>query len=114
MCEHGEKADYALTVGITGAATDDAKVPRTSYHATGELPCSMGDAAPAGAEVRRRHRELRWRCDGEGHQGRRHVVRGGQRPRALPGSRGSDLWWPIVRSARTRNCVEIVSGRIST
>jgi hypothetical protein len=50
-----ETANYTLTVGITGAAADsglgaapssDAKVPGTRYHATGTVPCSMGDAAP--------------------------------------------------------------------
>jgi hypothetical protein len=45
-----EKADYTLTVGITGAATGDAKVSGTSYHATGKVPCSMGDAAPGSAQ----------------------------------------------------------------
>lgn len=41
-----EKADYTLTVGITGAASVDAKVAGTEYHATGTVPCSMGAAAP--------------------------------------------------------------------
>lgn len=50
-----EKANYTLTVGITGKAaapalgsapSSDAKVPGTPYHATGPVPCSMGDAAP--------------------------------------------------------------------
>lgn len=41
-----EKADYTLTVGITGGArADDAKVKGTPYHATGTVPCAMGDAA---------------------------------------------------------------------
>lgn len=35
-----ETANYTLTVGITGSA--DAKVPGTSYHATGMVPCSVG------------------------------------------------------------------------
>lgn len=47
-----EAATYLLTVGITGSASDtarakplmwDAKVKGTPYHATGTVPCSMGD-----------------------------------------------------------------------
>jgi hypothetical protein len=50
-----ETADYTLTVGITGnavpsvlgkAPSSDAKVPGTPYHATGQVPCSMGNAPP--------------------------------------------------------------------
>jgi hypothetical protein len=59
-----EKANYTLTVGVTGspsaaaaapmtaplgkAPPGDAKVKGTPYHATGTVPCSMGDA-PAGS-----------------------------------------------------------------
>ncbi len=49
-----ETADYTLTVGITGSPTltqalgsapaTDAKVKGTPYHATGQVPCAMGDA----------------------------------------------------------------------
>ncbi len=49
-----ETANYTLTVGITGSATvspalgaappGDAKVNGTPYHATGQVPCSMGSA----------------------------------------------------------------------
>ena len=35
-----ERANYTLTVGITGSA--DAKVAGTPYHATGMVPCSVG------------------------------------------------------------------------
>jgi hypothetical protein len=35
-----ETAKYTLTMGITGSA--DAKVAGTPYHATGEVPCSVG------------------------------------------------------------------------
>lgn len=35
-----EKANYTLTVGISGST--DAKVAGTSYHATGKVPCSVG------------------------------------------------------------------------
>jgi len=35
-----EKANYTLTVGITGSP--DAKVAGTPYHATGTVPCSVG------------------------------------------------------------------------
>jgi hypothetical protein len=35
-----ERANYTLTVGITGSA--DAKVAGTPYHATGKVPCSIG------------------------------------------------------------------------
>ncbi len=39
----GVQADYTLRVGITGAAAPgDAKVAGTAFHATGQLPCSMG------------------------------------------------------------------------
>ena len=44
-----ESANYTLTVGITGAASaasGDAKVAGTPYHATGSLPCAMGNAPP--------------------------------------------------------------------
>ncbi len=50
-----ETANYTLTVGITGSAVaspalgaapaSDAKVKGTPYHATGQLPCSLGSAA---------------------------------------------------------------------
>jgi len=51
-----ESASYALTVGVTGSAgaaapsalgqapASDAKVKGTPYHATGPLPCAMGNA----------------------------------------------------------------------
>ncbi len=57
-----ESARYTLTVGITGAATGaaasalgaapagDAKVKGTPYHATGQVPCSLGEAAAASAQ----------------------------------------------------------------
>jgi hypothetical protein len=35
-----ERANYTLTVGVTGSA--DAKVAGTPYHATGMVPCSVG------------------------------------------------------------------------
>lgn len=39
----GVRADYKLNVGITGAAASgDAKVAGTKFHATGQLPCTMG------------------------------------------------------------------------
>jgi hypothetical protein len=55
-----ETANYALTVGIRGSATPspaalgaapagDAKVKGTPYHATGQVPCSMGNA-PEGSQ----------------------------------------------------------------
>lgn len=54
-----EAADYTLTVGITGSAASssaseaapagDAKVEGTPYHATGQVPCSMG-SAPEGSQ----------------------------------------------------------------
>ena len=52
-----ESASYTLTVGVTGSAAaavpsalgkapaGDAKVKGTPYHATGPLPCAMGNAA---------------------------------------------------------------------
>lgn len=54
-----EVARYTLTVGITGkpaaaalgaAPASDAKVAGTKYHATGTVPCWMGDAAPGSAQ----------------------------------------------------------------
>jgi hypothetical protein len=55
-----ETAKYTMTVGIAGGAAAsppsahverpwDAKVDGTPYHATGEVPCSMGTAPPASA-----------------------------------------------------------------
>jgi hypothetical protein len=48
-----ETAHYRLEVAIAGAAhgkraaiTGDAKVPGTDYHATGNIPCSMGGGQP--------------------------------------------------------------------
>lgn len=55
-----EKANYTLTVGINGSATapaalgtapaGDAKVKGTPYHATGDVPCSVGSAAPGASQ----------------------------------------------------------------
>ncbi|MEK7881429.1 hypothetical protein [Methyloversatilis sp. NSM2] len=55
-----ETARYALTVGITvsgqsaaslgRAPASDARVAGTPYHATGQLPCSMGAAPAASAQ----------------------------------------------------------------
>jgi hypothetical protein len=54
-----ETASYALTVGITGspgasdlgkAPASDAKVKGTPYHATGPLPCIMGNDKPVQCE----------------------------------------------------------------
>lgn len=52
-----ETARYRLEVAIAGAAHDkvpparpgDAKVPGTGYHATGDIPCSMGGGRPTGS-----------------------------------------------------------------
>jgi hypothetical protein len=49
-----ERADYTLTVGITGGAeahprATDAKVPGTPYHATGEVPCVTESGQPTGS-----------------------------------------------------------------
>ncbi|MCO5762085.1 MAG: hypothetical protein NHG36_11315 [Chromatiaceae bacterium] len=52
-----ETAHYQLKVAITGAAhgreapahSRDAKVPGTGYHATGDIPCSMGHGQPTGS-----------------------------------------------------------------
>jgi hypothetical protein len=54
----GEKANYTLTVGITGSAAPalgaapagDAKVKGTPYNATGKVPCSMGPAPQGSAQ----------------------------------------------------------------
>jgi hypothetical protein len=55
-----EVSSYTLTVGITGdaagkaplgaAPASDAKVKGTPYHATGQVPCAMGSAAPGSAQ----------------------------------------------------------------
>jgi len=54
-----EAASYTLTVGITGspkpsdfgkAPAGDAKVKGTPYHATGPLPCTMGNDKPVQCE----------------------------------------------------------------
>lgn len=44
----GVKANYTLNVGITGAdaRSFDTKVPGTPFHATGEVPCTIGTEAP--------------------------------------------------------------------
>lgn len=57
-----EIAHFTLVVGLTGstevtntlgmAPVSDARVPGTVYHATGELPCSMGHAPPGSARCR--------------------------------------------------------------
>lgn len=47
-----EIADYRLEMLISaaaGGAANDAKVAGTDFHATGEVPCSMGDGQPAGS-----------------------------------------------------------------
>lgn len=44
-----ESTPYTLTVGVTGAASTDAKVKGTPFNATGPLECSMGNA-PAKCE----------------------------------------------------------------
>ncbi len=55
-----ETANYTLTVGVTGSAAaastlgaapaGDAKVKGTRYHATGQVPCSMGGAPQGSAQ----------------------------------------------------------------
>jgi hypothetical protein len=50
-----EVADYRLEIIISGAgekasaASHDAKVPGTDFHATGNIPCSMGGGQPTGS-----------------------------------------------------------------
>ncbi|MEG3440291.1 hypothetical protein V0288_24400 [Pannus brasiliensis CCIBt3594] len=41
-----ETANYKLQIEITGNPSGDAKVPGTNFHATGEIPCSMGNGQP--------------------------------------------------------------------
>jgi hypothetical protein len=44
---NNEVANYRLKIDIVGGNTQgDAKVPGTNYHATGEIPCSMGNGQP--------------------------------------------------------------------
>ena len=55
-----ETANYTLAVAIAGSATaapalgrappGDAKVKGTPYHATGQVPCSMGSTPPGSAQ----------------------------------------------------------------
>jgi predicted secreted protein len=53
-----ETAKFSLTVGVTGhagsamgpAPAHDAKVAGTPYHASGKVPCSMGDAPRGSAQ----------------------------------------------------------------
>lgn len=44
----GVQADYTLKISITGAAAaaGDATVAGTRFHATGQVPCTMGTEAP--------------------------------------------------------------------
>jgi hypothetical protein len=44
-----EVANYKLQISITGTAKGDAKVPGTNFHATGNIPCSMGNGQPTGS-----------------------------------------------------------------
>lgn len=50
-----EVADYRLEIIISGAGeksaavSDDAKVAGTDFHATGNIPCSMGGGQPTGS-----------------------------------------------------------------
>lgn len=54
----GEAASYSLDIAIAGhagsaigkAPASDAKVKGTPYHATGQVPCSMGDAPARSAQ----------------------------------------------------------------
>lgn len=51
----GERANYTLTVAVTGhgqaahGPPHDAKVPGTDFHATGSIACSMGGGQPTGS-----------------------------------------------------------------
>jgi hypothetical protein len=38
----GESGAYTMTIGVTGAASGDAKVPGTRFNATGKVPCTLG------------------------------------------------------------------------
>jgi hypothetical protein len=42
-----ETANYRLSINIAG--NTDAKVQGTNYHATGNIPCSMGNGQPTGS-----------------------------------------------------------------
>jgi hypothetical protein len=50
-----EVANYRFEIIINGGGAqssgpeDDAKVPGTDFHATGEIPCSMGGGQPTGS-----------------------------------------------------------------
>lgn len=44
-----EVANYKLQITIAGNTSGDAKVPGTNFHATGNIPCSMGNGQPTGS-----------------------------------------------------------------
>jgi hypothetical protein len=44
---NNEVANYRLKIHIAGTKSD-AKVPGTNFHATGNVPCSMGNGQPTG------------------------------------------------------------------
>jgi hypothetical protein len=44
-----EVANYKLQINIAGNTSSDAKVPGTNFHATGNIPCSMGNGQPTGS-----------------------------------------------------------------
>ncbi len=43
---NNEVANYRLKIGVTGNTQSDATVSGTNYHATGNIPCSMGNGQP--------------------------------------------------------------------
>lgn len=46
-----ETARFKLNIAITGGApASDAKVAGTPFHATGQVPCALGNAAPGAAQ----------------------------------------------------------------
>lgn len=44
-----EVANYRLQINIAGKTNTDATVPGTNYHATGNVPCSIGNGQPTGS-----------------------------------------------------------------
>lgn len=47
---NNEVANYRLKINIAGNTTSsDSKVSGTNYHATGNIPCSMGNGQPTGS-----------------------------------------------------------------
>lgn len=127
-----ERADYTLTVGITGSAAaaaapalgaapaGDARVKGTPYHATGQVPCSMGGAAEGSAQcafgvIRGKPGNAEVHLTPPGGLRRVLIFAGGKvrsdaDARVKVGKRG-DLWWVEVNDHEHYRIPEaVISG----